>query len=122
MPFQEHPEGHLSELLDRVNEMGKVDRLNELDKQGWRVVSVDLTHHPSHSPAAQPSIPLPDPAADAAGARDLTPDNTVTKSARARPLAGPWRSMGCRLWRNAQDRTCRIVVPGWIAVSLYGVA
>jgi hypothetical protein len=50
MPFQEHPEAHLSELLDRLNELGK---------QGWRVVSVDLTHHPSYSPAAQPGIPLP---------------------------------------------------------------
>jgi hypothetical protein len=50
MPFQEHPEAHLSELLDRLNELGK---------QGWSVVSVDLTHHPSYSPAAQPSIPLP---------------------------------------------------------------
>ncbi len=50
MPFQEHPEAHLSELLDRVNELGK---------QGWNVVSVDLTHHPSYSPASQPSTPLP---------------------------------------------------------------
>jgi hypothetical protein len=50
MPIQAHPEAHLSELVDRLNEIGK---------QGWRVVSVDLTHHPSYSPAAQPSIPLP---------------------------------------------------------------
>jgi hypothetical protein len=50
MPIKEHPEAHLSELLDRLNEMGK---------QGWRVVSVDLTHHPSYSPAAQPAVPLP---------------------------------------------------------------
>ena len=50
MPFQEHPEAHLAELLDRLTELGK---------QGWGVVSVDLTHHPSYSPAAQPSIPLP---------------------------------------------------------------
>ena len=50
MPFQQHPETHLSELLDRLNELGK---------QGWCVVSVDLTHHPSYSPAAQPSVPLP---------------------------------------------------------------
>jgi hypothetical protein len=50
MPIQGHPEAHLAELLDR---------LNELDKQSWRVVSVDLTHHPSYSPAAQPAIPLP---------------------------------------------------------------
>ncbi len=50
MPFQQHPESHLSELIDRVTELGK---------QGWYVVSVDLTHHPSYSPAAQPSTPLP---------------------------------------------------------------
>jgi hypothetical protein len=50
MPFQEHPESHLSELVDRITELGK---------QGWYVVSVDLTHHPSYSPAAQPSTSLP---------------------------------------------------------------
>ncbi|MGA3031228.1 MAG: hypothetical protein ABSE58_10955 [Candidatus Limnocylindrales bacterium] len=50
MPFQEHPEQHISELLDRLTELGK---------QGWRVVSVDLTFHPSYSPAAQPGVPLP---------------------------------------------------------------
>ena len=50
MPFQEHPEAHLAQLLDRLTEVGK---------QGWRVVSVDLTHHPSYSPAAQPATPLP---------------------------------------------------------------
>ncbi len=50
MPFMEHPEAHIEELLSKVNELGK---------QGWRVVSVDLTYHPSYSPAAQPGIPLP---------------------------------------------------------------
>jgi hypothetical protein len=50
MPILEHPEAHLAEVLDRLTEMGK---------QGWRVVSIDLTHHPSYSPAAQPSVPLP---------------------------------------------------------------
>jgi hypothetical protein len=50
LPIQEHPEAHLTELLDRLNELGR---------QGWRAVSVDLTHHPSYSPAAQPAIPLP---------------------------------------------------------------
>jgi hypothetical protein len=50
MPFAEHPEKHFSELLDRLNELGA---------QGWRVVSVDLTYHPSYSPAAQPNLPLP---------------------------------------------------------------
>ncbi len=50
MPFQEHPEAHLSELLGRLSELGN---------QGWSVVSVDMTHHPSYSPAAQPNTPLP---------------------------------------------------------------
>jgi hypothetical protein len=50
MPFQEHPEAHISELRERLNEVGK---------QGWRAVSVDLTYHPSYSPAAQPGIALP---------------------------------------------------------------
>ncbi len=50
LPIREHPEAHLGEVLDRLTELGK---------QGWRVVSVDLTHHPSYSPAAQPAVPLP---------------------------------------------------------------
>jgi hypothetical protein len=50
MPFQEHPEAHLSELLARATELGA---------QGWHVVSVDLGYHPSYSPAAQPNTPLP---------------------------------------------------------------
>jgi hypothetical protein len=50
LPILEHPESHLAEVLDRLNEMGK---------QGWRVASIDLTHHPSYSPASQPTIPLP---------------------------------------------------------------
>jgi hypothetical protein len=50
LPIKEHPETHLAELLDRLNELGK---------QGWRVVSIDMTHHPSYSVAAQPSVPLP---------------------------------------------------------------
>jgi hypothetical protein len=50
MPFQEHPEKHLSELLERLIELGAL---------GWHVVSVDLGYHPSYSPAAQPNVPLP---------------------------------------------------------------
>lgn len=50
MPFVEHPEAHISEPLERLNQLGK---------EGWHVVSADLTYHPSYSPAAQPSIPLP---------------------------------------------------------------
>lgn len=50
LPVLEHPEAHLAEILERLNEFGR---------QGWRVVSIDLTHHPSYSPASQPTIPLP---------------------------------------------------------------
>lgn len=50
LPIREHPEAHLAEVLDRLNELGKL---------GWHVASIDLTHHPSYSPAAQPVIPLP---------------------------------------------------------------
>jgi hypothetical protein len=49
LPIREHPEAHLTDVLDRLSELGK---------EGWRVVSVDLTHHPSYSPAAQPNTPL----------------------------------------------------------------
>lgn len=35
------------------------ERLNELGKQGWEVASLDMTLHPSYSPAAQPSKPVP---------------------------------------------------------------
>lgn len=50
MPFRAHPEAHLTELAERITELGK---------QGWMVVSADLTHHPTYSPAAQPETPLP---------------------------------------------------------------
>jgi len=50
MPFHEHPEEHISGLLERLTELGK---------QGWHVASVDLTYHPSYSPAAQPGVALP---------------------------------------------------------------
>ncbi|HEX9124542.1 MAG TPA: hypothetical protein VF984_14480 [Actinomycetota bacterium] len=36
-----------------------MERLSELGKDGWEVASVDLTHHPSYSPAAQPRAQLP---------------------------------------------------------------
>jgi hypothetical protein len=49
LPILEHPESHLAEVLDRLTELGD---------QGWCVASVDLTHHPSYSPASQPTIPL----------------------------------------------------------------
>jgi hypothetical protein len=50
LPIREHPETHLTDVLDRLSELGK---------EGWCVASVDLTHHPSYSPAAQPNTPLP---------------------------------------------------------------
>jgi len=42
--------GHVEELATRLNELGK---------DGWEVASVDLTPHPSYSPAAQPKTPVP---------------------------------------------------------------
>ncbi len=50
LPILDHPEAHLAEILDRLNDFGK---------QGWRVVSIDLTHHPSTKVAAEPATPLP---------------------------------------------------------------
>jgi hypothetical protein len=50
MPYFEHYELHLKELLERFSELGK---------DGWEVASVDLTWHPSYSPAAQPHTPVP---------------------------------------------------------------
>jgi hypothetical protein len=50
LPFQEHYEVHLKELVERLSDLGK---------DGWEVASVDLTHHPSYSPAAQPQADLP---------------------------------------------------------------
>ena len=50
LPIKDHPEAHLAEILDRLNDFGK---------QGWRVVSIDLTHHPSTKVAAEPATPLP---------------------------------------------------------------
>ncbi len=47
--FGDQPSKHLPELLERLNELGK---------DGWRVVSVDLTEHPSAACGAA-SHPLP---------------------------------------------------------------
>jgi hypothetical protein len=46
MPSSEHPDQHIPELLERLTELGK---------QGWRAVSVDLTYHPSYTPAVSMS-------------------------------------------------------------------
>ena len=48
-PVLDHPEAHFAEILDRLKELGR---------QGWLVMSVDLSH-PSYSAAAQPSTSLP---------------------------------------------------------------
>ncbi len=50
LPFYEHYELHLKELVERLSELGK---------EGWQVASVDLTWHPSYSPAAQAHTPVP---------------------------------------------------------------
>ncbi len=47
-PFGAEPTKHLPELLERLNELGK---------DGWRVVSVDLTEHPA--PMCGPNLTLP---------------------------------------------------------------
>ena len=46
----QHGEPHMVQLAERLTELGK---------QGWEVASVDLTFHPSYSPAAQPRRPVP---------------------------------------------------------------
>ena len=50
LPFFEHYEVHLKEVVERLSELGK---------DGWEVAALDLTHHPSYSPAAQPRTALP---------------------------------------------------------------
>jgi len=50
LPYSEDPEAHFAGLLDR---------LNELSRQGWHAVSVDLTFHPAYSPGTPPALPLP---------------------------------------------------------------
>lgn len=50
LPFTEHFEAHVKEVLERLSELGR---------DGWEVASVDLTQHPSYSPAAQPHPRVP---------------------------------------------------------------
>jgi hypothetical protein len=50
LPFTEHYESHVKEMVERLTELGN---------EGWEVASVDLTWHPSYSPAAQPRTPVP---------------------------------------------------------------
>ena len=50
MPFEENYDAHTKLVLERLMELGK---------DGWEVASVDLTWHPSYSPAAQAHTPVP---------------------------------------------------------------
>jgi hypothetical protein len=50
LPFSEHFDTHVKEVVERLSELGI---------EGWEVASVDLTWHPSYSPAAQPHLPVP---------------------------------------------------------------
>ena len=50
LPFTEHFEEHVKEIVARLSELGD---------EGWEVAGIDLTYHPSYSPAAQPTLPLP---------------------------------------------------------------
>jgi hypothetical protein len=50
LPFSEPFESHIKEVVERLSELGQ---------EGWEVASVDLTWHPSYSPAAQPHLSVP---------------------------------------------------------------
>ncbi len=50
MPFTEPFEAHIKEVVERLSELGQ---------EGWEVASVDLTWHPSYSPAAEAHLPVP---------------------------------------------------------------
>jgi hypothetical protein len=50
LPFTEHFDTHVKEVVVRLAELGK---------EGWEVASLDLTCHPSYSPAAQPHPNVP---------------------------------------------------------------
>jgi hypothetical protein len=50
LPFAESFEAHTKEVLGRLSELGR---------DGWEVASVDLTAHPTYSPAAQPHPNVP---------------------------------------------------------------
>jgi hypothetical protein len=49
IPISPHGEPHMVQLAERLNELGR---------EGWEVASLDLTFHPSYSPAAQPRAPV----------------------------------------------------------------
>jgi hypothetical protein len=50
LPTYEHYEVHTKELLERLTDLGN---------EGWEVASIDLTWHPSYSPAAEGHTPVP---------------------------------------------------------------
>ena len=50
LPFTDHFESHIKEVVERLGELGN---------EGWEVASVDLTWHPTYSPAAEPHKPVP---------------------------------------------------------------
>lgn len=50
LPLAGQFESHIKEVVERLTELGN---------EGWEVASVDLTWHPSYSPAAQPQLPVP---------------------------------------------------------------
>jgi hypothetical protein len=50
IPIDPHGPTHMVQLAERLTEWGK---------DGWEVASLDLTYHPSYSPAAQPQKAVP---------------------------------------------------------------
>lgn len=50
IPITEHGQPRMVQLAQRLTEFGR---------EGWEVASIDLTFHPSYSPAAQPRTPVP---------------------------------------------------------------
>ena len=50
IPIAPHGPTHMVQLAEHCQEWGK---------EGWEVVSLDLTYHPTYSPAAQPQGAVP---------------------------------------------------------------
>lgn len=50
IPIAPHGPTHMVQLVEHLTEWGK---------DGWEVVSIDLTYHPTYSPAAQPQGAVP---------------------------------------------------------------
>ena len=79
LPIREHPETHLTDVLDRLSELGK---------EGWCVASVDLTHHPSGSPG-RPAGHAAARAHGEAEGRPPGPWSTASSACRSRTSRGP---------------------------------